>query len=215
MTGLRLRGSAPGNGAGTPGKDKEAELLHWCRDVVSRVSAFEPSMKALVDDGLRALTGSFRERLGRGEPVADLLPEAFAAVRECAWRTLGQRPFDVQVMGGAVLHLGKVAEMKTGEGKTLTATLPAYVNALTGAGVHVMTANGYLACRDAEWMGPVYRFLGLTTGLVRAETRPSPAAPRPWVLPPRTLRPIDASVALPPRTSGIARVPGCVPASRG
>jgi preprotein translocase subunit SecA len=146
--------------------------------VVSRVNGFEPSMKTLADDGLRALTGSFRERLGRGQPVVDVLPEAFAAVREAAVRTLGQRPFDVQIMGGAVLHLGKVAEMKTGEGKTLTATLPAYLHALTGDGVHVMTANDYLASRDAEWMGPVYRFLGLTAGLIRAQPRPSPAARR-------------------------------------
>lgn len=135
-------------------------------------------MRALADDGLRALTGSFRERLGRGEPVADVLPEAFAAVREAAVRTLGQRPFDVQVMGGAVLHLGKVAEMRTGEGKTLMATLPAYLHALTGGGVHVMTANDYLAGRDADWMGPVYRFLGLTTGLIRAGTQPSPQVRR-------------------------------------
>jgi preprotein translocase subunit SecA len=150
-------------------------VLRWCRDVVSRVNGLEPSMQALADAGLRALTGSFRERLGRGEPLADVLPEAFAAVREAAVRTLGQRPFDVQIIGGAVLHLGKVAEMRTGEGKTLTATLPAYLHALGADGVHVLTANDYLAGRDAEWMGPVYRFLGLTTGLIRAEPRPAPA----------------------------------------
>lgn len=178
MARLRLRGSAQRDGAGPPGKDDEAAVLRWCRDVVSRVNAFEPSVRALTDDGLRGLTGSFRERLGRGEPVADVLPEAFAAVREAAVRTLGQRPFDVQVMGGAVLHLGRVAEMKTGEGKTLTATFPAYLRALSGGGVHVMTANDYLAGRDAEWMGPVYRFLGLTTGLIRAQPRPSPVARR-------------------------------------
>jgi preprotein translocase subunit SecA len=153
-------------------------VLRWCRDVVSRVNELEPSMKALADAGLPALTGSFRERLGRGERMADVLPEAFAAVREAAVRTLGQRPFDVQIIGGAVLHLGKLAEMRTGEGKTLTATLPAYLSALAGHGVHVMTANDYLARRDAEWMGPVYRFLGLTTGLIRAEPRPAPAQRR-------------------------------------
>jgi preprotein translocase subunit SecA len=153
-------------------------VLRRCRDVVSRVNGLEPSMTALADDALRALTGSFRERLGRGEPLSDLLPEAFAAVREAAVRTLGQRPFDVQVMGGAVLQLGQVAEMKTGEGKTLTATMPAYLSALAGHGVHVMTANDYLAGRDAEWMGPVYRFLGLTTGLILAQPRPSPVERR-------------------------------------
>jgi len=135
-------------------------------------------MNALADDELGALAGSLRDRLARGAPLDDLLPEGFAAVREAAARTLGQRPFDVQVMGGAVLHLGKIAEMRTGEGKTLAATLPAYLHALAGAGVHVLTANDYLASRDAEWMGPVYRLLGLTVGLVRPEQRPSSAARR-------------------------------------
>jgi preprotein translocase subunit SecA len=136
----------------------------------------EPKIGALADDGLRALTGSLRERLSRGEAADDLLPEAFAAVREAAGRILGQHHFDVQLMGGAALHLGRVAEMR--EGKTLTATLPAYLHALSGAGVHVMTANDYLAARDAEWMGPVYRFLGLSVGLLRHEQVPEPAARR-------------------------------------
>jgi preprotein translocase subunit SecA len=161
-----------------PGQADDARVLRWCRDVVSQVNALGPEMQARTDEGLRALTGSFRGRLSRGERLDDLLPEAFAAVREAAARTLGQRHFDVQVMGGAVLHLGKIAEMRTGEGKTLTATLPAYLNALTGAGVHVITANDYLAGRDAEWMGPVYRFLGLTAGLLQPEQRPDAAARR-------------------------------------
>jgi preprotein translocase subunit SecA len=147
--------------------DDAASTLRWCRDVVSRVAAVEPRMSCLGDDELRAMTASFRDRLARGEPMDELLPEAFAVVREAASRSVGQRPFDVQIMGGAVLHLGKIAEMRTGEGKTLTATLPAYLHALSGTGVHVMTANDYLASRDAEWMGPVYRFLGLTVGLLQ------------------------------------------------
>lgn len=135
-------------------------------------------MGSRTDEALRGLTGSFRERLSRGEPLDDLLPEGFAAVREAAARTLGQRHFDVQVMGGAVLHLGKIVEMRTGEGKTLTATLPAYLNALTGAGVHVMTANDYLASRDVGWMGPLYRFLGLVCGFLEPAEHPVPAARR-------------------------------------
>lgn len=144
----------------------EDEVLRWCRNIVADVAAREPEMKARSDAQLRALTGSFAERLADGQSLEDLLPEAFAAVREAAVRTIGERPFDVQVMGGAVLHLGMVAEMSTGEGKTLTATMPAYLNALSGTPVHVMTANGYLARRDSQWMAPIYRFLGLTTGLV-------------------------------------------------
>jgi preprotein translocase subunit SecA len=146
--------------------------------VVSRTGELEAGMRALPDDAVRALTGSFRDRLARGEPAEDLLPEAFAAVREASARTLGQRHFDVQIMGGAVLHLGKLAEMRTGEGKTLTATLPVYLHALSGAGVHVLTANDYLAQRDAEWMGPVYRFLGLAVGLLTPQQRPDPAGRR-------------------------------------
>jgi preprotein translocase subunit SecA len=163
---------APGSGPG------DGEILRWCREVVARVNALGAEMESRTDDALRALTGSFRARLARGEPLDGLLPEAFAAVREAAGRTLGQRHFDVQVMGGAVLHLGKIAEMRTGEGKTLTATLPAYLNALPGAGVHVMTANDYLAGRDAGWMGPVYQFLGLETGLVLSAPNPERAARR-------------------------------------
>ena len=133
---------------------------------VEATNALEPQMQALSDDQLRARTQEFRARLGAGETIDDLLPEAFATVREAAWRALGLRPFDVQIVGGLVLHQGNIAEMKTGEGKTLVATMPVYLNALTGKGVHVVTVNDYLARRDAEWMGKVYHFLGMTTGVV-------------------------------------------------
>ncbi|GAV22826.1 preprotein translocase subunit SecA [Carboxydothermus pertinax] len=133
---------------------------------VEEINSFEPQMQKLSDEELRAKTGEFKERLARGESLDELLPEAFAVVREASRRVLGMRHFDVQLMGGIVLHEGKIAEMKTGEGKTLVATLPAYLNALTGRGVHIVTVNDYLARRDAEWMGKIYKFLGLTVGLV-------------------------------------------------
>ncbi len=123
-------------------------------------------MEALSDEDLRCQTDRFHQRIENGESLDDLLVEAFATVREAAWRTLGQRPFDVQLMGGMALHFGWIAEMKTGEGKTLVSTLPVYLNALGGRGVHVITVNDYLARRDSEWMGQVYRFLGLTVGRV-------------------------------------------------
>jgi preprotein translocase subunit SecA len=134
---------------------------------VEAVSALEPEMEKLSDAGLRAKTDEFRERLSSGETLDGILPEAFAVVRETSRRTLGMRPFDVQVMGGIVLHEGKIAEMKTGEGKTLAATMPVYLNALSGKGAHVVTVNDYLARRDAGWMGEVYSFLGLEVGLVQ------------------------------------------------
>jgi preprotein translocase subunit SecA len=134
---------------------------------VEAVSALEPEMEKLHDSDLRAKTAEFRERLAGGETIDDLLPEAFAVVREVSRRTLGMRPFDVQIMGGIVLHEGKIAEMKTGEGKTLAATMPVYLNALEGKGVHVVTVNDYLARRDAAWMGEIYTFLGLEVGLVQ------------------------------------------------
>jgi len=134
---------------------------------VQAVGALEPEIEALSDEALRAKTDEFRERLASGETLDDLLHEAFAVVREAARRTLGMRPFDVQVMGGIVLHEGSIAEMKTGEGKTLAATMPVYLNALSGKGVHVVTVNDYLARRDAGWMGEVYQFLGLSVGLVQ------------------------------------------------
>ncbi|MFO1081937.1 MAG: preprotein translocase subunit SecA [Reyranellaceae bacterium] len=133
---------------------------------VAKINALEPELAKLSDEQLRARTVEFRERLAKGETLDDLLVEAFATVREAAKRTLGQRHFDVQLKGGMVLHQGKIAEMKTGEGKTLVATLPVYLNALEGKGVHVVTVNDYLAKRDAEWMGRVYRFLGLSVGVI-------------------------------------------------
>ena len=123
-------------------------------------------MGLLSDDALRAKTGEFRERLAGGQTLDDLLPEAFAVVRAASRRVLGMRHFDVQLIGGMVLHEGNIAEMKTGEGKTLVATLPAYLNALTGQGVHIVTVNDYLAKRDGEWMGQIYKFLGLSVGLI-------------------------------------------------
>jgi len=133
---------------------------------VEEINALEPQFAALSDDALKAMTPAFKERLAKGENLDDILPEAFAVVREAAKRTLGQRHFDVQLVGGMVLHQGRIAEMKTGEGKTLVATLPVYLNALTGKGVHVVTVNDYLAKRDAEWMGQIYKFLGLTVGCI-------------------------------------------------
>ncbi|WP_030541837.1 preprotein translocase subunit SecA [Sphingobium sp. DC-2] len=134
--------------------------------IVERIASFEPAISAMSDDELAAQTVRFRERLAQGETLDDLLPEAFATVREAAKRTLGQRHYDVQMVGGIVLHRGEIAEMRTGEGKTLVATLATYLNALEGKGVHVVTVNDYLASRDCEWMGQVYRFLGLTTGVI-------------------------------------------------
>src|SRR5437588_8158883 len=133
---------------------------------VDAVNAFEPDIQALTDDELRGQTELFRQRLAGGEKLDDILPEAFATVREAAIRTLGQRHYDVQLIGGIALHRGEIAEMKTGEGKTLVATLAVYVNALEGKGVHVVTVNDYLARRDAEWMGRIYHFLGLSVGVI-------------------------------------------------
>ena len=134
--------------------------------IVDRIEALEPEYKALTDAELRAKTDEFKQRLSSGETLDDILPEAFAAVREAASRVLGMRPFRVQLIGGVVLHQGRIAEMKTGEGKTLVATLPAYLNALEGKGVHIVTVNDYLAKRDSEWMGKIYKFLGLKVGLI-------------------------------------------------
>ena len=134
--------------------------------IVDKITALEDAYKALTDAQLQAKTPEFKERLANGETLDDILPEAFAAVREAADRVLGMRPYPVQLVGGIVLHQGRIAEMKTGEGKTLVATLPAYLNALTGEGVHIVTVNDYLAKRDSEWMGKVHRFMGLTVGLI-------------------------------------------------
>jgi preprotein translocase subunit SecA len=130
------------------------------------INAMENEMAALSDEQLRARTEQFRQDIANGATLDDLLIPAFATVREAAKRVLGMRPFDVQLMGGMVLHGGNIAEMRTGEGKTLVATLPVYLNALSGKGVHVVTVNDYLASRDAEWMGRVYKFLGLTVGII-------------------------------------------------
>ena len=141
--------------------------------IADKVDALEEQYKKLTDTELRAKTDEFKARYQNGESLDDLLPEAFATCREAAWRVLGMRHYRVQVIGGIVLHQGRIAEMKTGEGKTLVATLPAYLNALTGKGVHIVTVNDYLAKRDSEWMGKVYRFLGLTVGLVIHEVEPA------------------------------------------
>ncbi len=145
--------------------------------LVGIVNTFEPEVEELSDGELRGKTAEFRRRLEEGATLDDLLPEAFACVREAARRAIGQRPFDVQVMGAIVLHQGNIAEMKTGEGKTLVSTMPAYLNALEGKGVHVVTVNDYLAKRDSEWMGPIYRALGLSVGLIQASMTPAERRP--------------------------------------
>src|SRR6266536_1874737 len=146
--------------------DPNAREVKRARGLVERVNAEEAGMKKLSDGQLRAKTTAFRERLEQGETLDDLLPEAFAAVREAAVRVVGMRHFDVQMVGGIVLHKGKIAEMRTGEGKTLVATAPSYLNALTGRGVHVVTVNDYLASLHSGWMGQVYMALGMTTGVI-------------------------------------------------
>lgn len=134
--------------------------------IVDRIEALEPEMKALSDAELKDKTREFKERLKEGETLDDILPEAYAVVREGAYRSMGMRHYRVQLIGGIILHQGRIAEMRTGEGKTLVSTLPAYLNALEGKGVHIVTVNDYLAKRDAEWMGKVHEFLGLTVGVV-------------------------------------------------
>lgn len=146
---------------------KHERDIRKIKPLVDVINSHEPAAKKLTNEEIRAKTTEFRSRIEKGEPLDSLLPEAFALVREASVRTLGLRHFDVQMMGGIVLHQGRISEMKTGEGKTLVATLPVYLNALTGKGVHVVTVNDYLARRDAEWMSPVYRFLGLTVGTIQ------------------------------------------------
>jgi len=148
------------------GSRNDRELTR-IRVIVEKINALEPSMAALTDDGLRGKTAEFRQRLANGEPLDSLLPEAFAVCRETGKRVLNMRHFDAQLIGGVVLHEGKIAEMKTGEGKTLVATLPLYLNSLSGRGAHLITVNDYLARRDSEWMGKIYRFLGLTVGVIQ------------------------------------------------
>src|SRR5581483_6910758 len=133
---------------------------------VSAINALEPELAALSDEALRARTETFKAQVAEGKTLDDILVPAFATCREASKRVLGQRHFDVQLIGGMILHEGRIAEMKTGEGKTLVATLPVYLNAISGRGVHVVTVNDYLAARDAEWMGQIYKFLGLTVGTI-------------------------------------------------
>ncbi|MCE9541108.1 hypothetical protein K8R03_00940 [Candidatus Kaiserbacteria bacterium] len=149
--------------------DENAAALKRAEPIVAKVNALEPEFTALTDEALKGKTLEFKERLAKGESLDDVAPEAFAAVREASRRTLGQRHFDVQLIGGMILHQGGIAEMRTGEGKTLVATLPAYLNALTGNGVHVVTVNDYLSRRDAVWMGQIYHALGMTVGVLNHE----------------------------------------------
>ncbi len=151
--------------------NKNERVLKQLQPLVNRINELEPSVTKLDDDALAAKTVAFRERVGQGEPLDNLLPEAFAVIREASRRILGERHFDVQLLGGVVLHQGCIAEMKTGEGKTLTSTLAVYLNSLNSKGVHVVTVNDYLATRDAEWMGQVYRFLGLNVGRIVHDMR--------------------------------------------
>ena len=143
--------------------DKELKRI---RPIADQVVALEPEMAAKSDAELQAMTPALKQRLADGESLDDILPTAFAVCREASWRVLGMKHFPVQIMGGVVLHRACIAEMSTGEGKTLVATLPVYLNALTGKGVHVVTVNDYLARRDSEWMGKLYRWLGLSVGLI-------------------------------------------------
>ncbi|MEO0970817.1 MAG: DEAD/DEAH box helicase, partial [Cyanobacteria bacterium J06639_18] len=152
--------------------DPNARKLKRYQPSVTDVNLAEEDIKALSDEELKGKTPEFKQRLAAGETLDDILPEAFAVVREAGRRVLGLRHFDVQILGGIILHSGQIAEMKTGEGKTLVATLPSYLNALTGKGVHVITVNDYLARRDAEWMGQVHRFLGLSVGLIQSSMTP-------------------------------------------
>ncbi len=144
---------------------RNERLVKQYAQKVHSINALEPSMQALSDEALKAKTAEFKQRYANGETLEQLLPEAFAVVREAGKRVLAMRHFDVQLIGGMVLNAGKIGEMRTGEGKTLVATLPVYLNALTGKGVHVVTVNDYLAKRDAEWMGKLYQFLGLSVGI--------------------------------------------------
>src|SRR5690606_18198264 len=170
---IALRRSAPGrmlqNYLTRIFGSRNERLLKSYRKTVAQINALEPQMQALGDEQFASKTVEFRQRIEAGETLDALLPEAFAACREAAVRTLGMRHFDVQLVGGIVLHSGKIAEMRTGEGKTLTATLAVYLNALAGKGVHVVTVNDYLAARDAEWMGRVYRFLGMSVGTILSQ----------------------------------------------
>ena len=151
---------------------KNSRELKRMGKVVNAINALEPRFEAFSDDQLKDVFGELRERHAGGADVGELLPETFAAVREAAKRAKGMRPFDVQLVGGMALHEGRIAEMRTGEGKTLAATLPATLNAISGRGVHIVTVNDYLARRDANWMGPIYEALGLTVGVIQSGQAP-------------------------------------------
>ncbi|HZJ47855.1 MAG TPA: preprotein translocase subunit SecA, partial [Acidimicrobiia bacterium] len=155
----------------------EGKRLKELQGLAERVNTWEPEIEPLSDAELVAKTVEFRNRYDAGESLDDLEEEAFAVVREAAKRTLGQRPFDVQVIGAGALHRGTIAEMRTGEGKTLVSTMPSYLNALSGGGVHLVTVNDYLAKRDSEWMGQIHRFLGLDVGLIQSEMLPNERKP--------------------------------------
>src|SRR5256885_10320120 len=158
------------------GTQNERELKRL-RPLVAEINPLEPQIAAFSEEQLRAKTLEFRERVASGETLDDLIVEAFAVVREAGRRVLNMRHFDVQLIGGAVLHKGKIAEMKTGEGKTLVSTMPAYLNALGGKGVHLVTVNDYLAKRDSEWMGPIYGTLGVSVGLIQGQMSPEERRP--------------------------------------
>ena len=160
--------------AGIFGKlfSEEQRELSALEKIADKVLKYEPEMQALSDDELRAKTDEYRKRIADGETVDDLLPEAFATAREAAYRVINEKPYKVQIMGSVAMHKGDISEMKTGEGKTLTATMCVYLNALAGQGVHVITVNEYLAGRDAAWMGEIYRFLGLTVGVNTRDLKP-------------------------------------------
>ena len=145
--------------------DHEYKELEKFEKIAQQIDALDEEYSKLTEKQLKNKTKEFKERLKNGETLEDIKVEAFATVREAAYRVLGEKPFFVQLIGGLAIHYGNIAEMKTGEGKTLTSTLPAYLNALTGEGVHIITVNEYLAGRDAEWMGEIYRYLGLTVGI--------------------------------------------------
>ena len=151
------------------GDGNEAKIKAFS-PIVAEINALEPLIQALSDAELLGRTDFFKKELENGRTLDEILPEAFAVVREASRRTLGQRHFDVQLLGGVILHKGNIAEMRTGEGKTLVATLPAYLNALTGKGVHIVTVNDYLSRRDAAWMGQIYSFLGLSVGVINHES---------------------------------------------
>ncbi|HOG59966.1 MAG TPA: hypothetical protein PKX76_01510, partial [Flexilinea sp.] len=153
------------------GLDPIQKKLEEYTAIVSEINRLEPDYEKLSDEALRAKTDEFKDRLANGETLDDILTEAFATVREASKRVLGQRPYDVQLIGGIALHKRNIAEMKTGEGKTLVATLPVYLNALAGKGVHLVTVNDYLARRDARWMGRIYQALGLTVGVLQMAAR--------------------------------------------